>query len=88
MHLFTDIIERVGHVPVLQLHVHGVAQESQAASGPQHPVGLQEELLPVEPMSCRHGRHKVHLTGGKGQRFCRTLAGVKVGRTMLKQGKM
>lgn len=61
MYLFTDVVKSLGDVPVLQLHVQGVAQESQTASGPQHPVSFHQELLPVEPVSRGHGRHKVHL---------------------------
>ncbi len=65
MNLFTDVIERVGDVPILQPHVHGVAQERQAAPRPQHPVSFLEELRAVEPVSRRHGRHKVHLARSK-----------------------
>lgn len=65
MNLFADVIEDAGDVPVLQLHVHAVAKEGQAASRLQHPIGLLEEPLVIEPMGCRHGAQKVHLSGCK-----------------------
>lgn len=76
-HLLTDAAELVGDFSVFQLHVHGVAEESQAASRPQHPVGFYEELLPLKPVSRCHGRHQVHLARAKGKLFRRTLPGVK-----------
>ena len=65
MYLFTDDIEHAGNVPILQLHVHRVAEQSQAPSGPQHPISFQEELRAVEPVSRRHGCHEIHLTRSK-----------------------
>lgn len=62
MNLFAYVIESAGDVPVLKLHVHGVAKESQAASRLQHPVSLLEEPLVIKPMSCCHGTQKVHLS--------------------------
>lgn len=69
-HLLADVVERVGGVAVLQLHVHGVAEQSQASAWPQHPVSLQQELLPVEPVRRRHGRQEVDLAGVHGQLLC------------------
>lgn len=77
VHLFTDEVELVGDFSVVQLHVHGVAEESQAASGPQHPVGLGEELLPFKPVSRCHGRHQIHLARTKRKLLRWTLPGVK-----------
>lgn len=90
INLVTDAVEcRAGDVPVLQLHRHGVAQQSQAASRPQHPVGLQEELLVVEPVSRRHGRQKVHLAGSKRQLLRRTLPGSEAERMVeVKRGHL
>lgn len=62
MYLVTDVIKCVGNIPILQLHIAGVAPSSQAASRPQHPVCFHEELWAVEALSCRHGHHEVHPT--------------------------
>lgn len=75
VYLFTDVSELGGDFSIFQFHVHGVAQQSQAASGPQHPVSLREELLPLKPMRRCHGRHQIHLTWPKRELFCRTLSG-------------
>lgn len=75
VYLSTDVSELGGDFSIFQFHVHGVAQQSQAASGPQHPVSLREELLPLKPMRRCHGRHQIHLTWPKRELFCRTLSG-------------
>ena len=75
MYLSTDVIKCVRNIPKLQLCIAGVAPSSQAASRSQHPVSFQEELRAVEPLSCWHGHHEVHLTGSKRQLFCRALPG-------------
>lgn len=72
-HRFADAVELVGDVSVFQLHVHGVAEESQAASGSQHTVSLYQELLALEPVGRSHGRHQIHLTGAEGKLFRWTL---------------
>lgn len=83
-HLFADAVELVGDVSVFQLHVQGVAEESQAASASQHPVSLHQELLPLEPVSRSHGGHQIHLARTKGKLFRWTLPGVTLRPVILK----
>lgn len=60
-HLLADLVQ---FLPVAvgeaELHVNGVVEQSQAATGLQDPVGLLEEAGPVKPVEGRHGCHQVH----------------------------
>jgi len=68
LHLFTDGVQGVGAAAcAAQLHVHGVVEQGQAATGLQHPVGLLEETRPVEPVEGRHGGHQIYGAGGGQQ---------------------
>ena len=66
--LTVDLGEPVSTVPALQVNiVVAEAQQCYAASGLQHPLGLRQEALLLEPVGCRRRRQQVHRTVRKGQ---------------------
>lgn len=74
--LLTDGIELgIAIATVLQLEVHGVAEQGQATPRPQQALGLLQEARPVEPVGRRHGRHQVRGAVLKGQLLRWTLPG-------------
>lgn len=78
-HLLRDVVNRASGIAILQLPVHLVAQQRQAAVGLQYPLNLLQEPWAVKPVGRRHSRYKVHLAGLKRQLLCRTLTGCRRG---------
>ena len=70
-HLIVDASEPVSTIPALEAKVVVIeAQQSHAASGPQHPLGLRQEALRLEPVSSGRRRQQVHGAVRKWQLLC------------------